>query len=138
MERPRIAPARRDILAELKDRLREAIVERDEYLAKVGETEKLVEALTFLIDIEQQRLQPGAEAKSPEPSEALASFLFKELQVRSMTKDEMRFAAAKAGYDVDGRSIHAITVNMARTGRIKELSGGKFSVDPQGALMGVP
>lgn len=129
MERVRLAAPKRDILTDLKERLRDAVAERDEHLNRATELDKIVAALTLLIDTEQK----PAATKQSEPTEELAVFIFRALLGRPQTKEDLKNAAVNAGYDVDGRSIHAVTVNLARTGKIKELHHGVYGVDAEGA-----
>jgi hypothetical protein len=56
--------------------------------------------------------------------------VLKALQAKPHTKEELRQAAEHAGYDVDGRSIHATTVNLLRGGKIIEINGD-YSVAPE-------
>ncbi len=121
MERVRLDPPMRDIVTDLKDRLREVVTQRDEYLDKAKELDRLVEALMLLIDAEHKRSQP--DENRPRPDEALPEFIFKTIRTRPINKTDLHRAALTAGYRVDGRSIHATTVNLVRSGRVVENDG---------------
>jgi hypothetical protein len=53
--------------------------------------------------------------------------------MRPQGKEDLRHSAANAGYDVDGRSIHATTVNLVRGGKVVELNGIFATPDSEAA-----
>jgi hypothetical protein len=63
----------------------------------------------------------------------LPDFVFKAIQMRPQGKEDLRHSAANAGYDVDGRSIHATTVNLVRGGKVVELNGIFATPDSEAA-----
>jgi hypothetical protein len=123
----RIVQALRDIRPDLKARLQRALARRDELADQIKGYEIDIDLLTRLIERENLRHQPGESQETPD--EALSEFIAKTIQMRPMAKDELREYASRAGYPVDGRSIHATTVNLLRAGRIVELADGVFA-DP--------
>jgi hypothetical protein len=123
----------RDIREDLQDRLRDALNRQKEFSAKATEAGIEADMLQQLIARENQRYPQQADAGGARPDEAFGDFVFKSLLARPKSKEDLRQAAADAGYDVDGRSIHAAIVNLLRTGRIKELHNGVYGVDPAGA-----
>jgi hypothetical protein len=128
LRRP-LRPQLRDIRADLQERLREALSKRDEFLAKAKEYDADVDMLQRLIDREDQRHKTPASqaAQQQRPDEPLPDFVLNAIRIRPQSKGALRQAVANAGYDVDGRSIHATTVNLLRRGKIKERDG-VFSV----------
>jgi hypothetical protein len=124
----------RDITGDLKVRLLRTVSDRDNLLAQIKALEEDIQLYERLIEREEARYKPAVAANAPRPPiDALANFIFKALLMRPQSKDDLRHSAENAGYDVDGRSIHAVTVNLVRTGKIKELSAGVFGVDAEGA-----
>lgn len=118
----------RDIRPDLLDRLREAAARQEEHARKANEATADVDMLQRMIEREDERLKES-DAKRPVPSEDLPDYLLKSLYIRPMSKDELRQAAIAAGYNIDGRSIHAVTVNLVRSGKIVEVDNGVFTAD---------
>jgi hypothetical protein len=132
-ERVKVNDEFRDIRPDLRERLEEALHRRDRHLAQVKSAEVDIQAYQGMIEREDARYNARAADVPKPPSDALASFVFKALLMRPQSKEDLRHSAANAGYDVDGRSIHAVTVNLVRTGKIKELKDGVFGVDAERA-----
>jgi hypothetical protein len=125
--------ALRDITGDLKARLLRTVADRDNLLAQIKAMEEDIQLYERLIEREETRQKPVTRVVPKPPSDALANFVFKALLMRPQNKEDLRHSAVSAGYDVDGRSIHAITVNLVRTGKIRELSNGVFGVNAEGA-----
>jgi hypothetical protein len=125
--------ALRDITGDLKARLLRTVSDRDNLLAQVKALEEDIQLYERLIEREEARYRPAVASAPKPPSDALASFVFKSILAHPQSKEDLRRGAALAGYDVDGRSIHAVTVNLLRTGKIRELPNGVFGVDAVGA-----
>jgi hypothetical protein len=130
----------RDIRPDLKERLREAVEGRDFHAAKASEYDKEVDDLVRQLDREEARFSNRElVAATKEPEAPLTDFILKTLEIRPMSKDDLREYATNEGYDVDGRSIHATLVNLSRTDKIKELAGGVFGLrDHVPTLAGPP
>lgn len=122
-------PSFRDIRTDLKDRLRFSLENRDFHTEKAKEFDVEVETLTRLLDRENARFD--APDASKEPDTPLDEYVLGALAVRPMSKEDLRAAAANAGYlknsDSPGRSIHAVTVNLSKSGKIKEIGDGVFA-----------
>lgn len=121
-----VIPGQRDIRTDLKQRLRDTTALRDTCMKQVDAYTDQIGVLTRMIEIEDQRYnqQPVTER---ELDETLPDFIERLARNGPMTKDQMRAAAEGAGYAVDGRSIHAVTVNLQRGNRIFETSEGVFA-----------
>lgn len=122
----RYRPSFRDITTDLKDRLREALALRNSLATQTKENKSDIEMLMRMLDREEQRRKAIADGETA-PQEALPEFIFKAIQMRPMSRDDLRYTAANAGYRVDGRHIHATTFNLKRSGRIVELEDGLFA-----------
>lgn len=119
----------RDIRPDLKARLRAALENRDSHQAKVEEFAGEIDDLTRQLDRENARYgQERVRLQLQEPTESLTDFILQALRMRPMGKEDLRDSASRAGYSVDGRSIHATVVNLHRTGRIKEITEGVFAM----------
>jgi hypothetical protein len=79
----------------------------------------------------EERRHSPRDAARPVPDEDLPDFIFKALQMRLMTKEDLRSSAISAGYVVDGRNIHAVTVNLHCTGKIAEVAEGVYTADTE-------
>src|SRR6266851_2769616 len=89
----------RDIRPDLKDRLREALTNRDFHAAKADEYGKEVDVLMVLLDREQRRFTGEKSAQKPaEPDQSLTDFILKMLHTRPMTKEDLRDYANRDGY----------------------------------------
>jgi len=64
----------------------------------------------------------------PAAKPPLADFFVKTLaETGPMSKDELRQVAVDAGYEIDGRHVHATLVNIQRNGRILPTLDGKYA-----------
>jgi hypothetical protein len=117
-------PPLRDIRVDLKDRLRAAIEKSALLDAQLQDARSEVRALEQLLEVEERRHQLSQQARPRQPVEPLAEFIEGALQQQAMTKEELRDYAERAGYAVDGRSIHATLVNLMRTNRVIETEEG--------------
>ena len=119
----------RDIRPDLRERLRQATARHEALLTQTNEAAEDVFMLQRMIEREDQRLNgQNAPVARQKPTDELPDFVFKALQMRPMSKSDLRHAVENAGYNVDGRSIHAITVNLVRTRKILEIADGVFKV----------
>jgi hypothetical protein len=114
----------RDIRPDLRERLRVAKSDLSQVQAMIGTLESTVGLLEQMLAQEEQRY---AASEKSVPSESLPEFLLEKLRSGPHTKDVLRWAAEQAGYDVDGRSIHATLVNLIRTDRAVEVREGEYS-----------
>jgi hypothetical protein len=123
-------PPFRDIRPDLKDRLRHELTIRDDLSAKTKNNNDAIESLMLLLDRENARYSNTNSIK--EPDLPIDEFVLKALSTRPMSKDDLREAALGAGYltdsDSPGRSIHAVTVNLGRSSKIKEIEPGIFAL----------
>jgi hypothetical protein len=111
-----LKPPLRDIRSDLRDRLREAVVNHKFHLDKAEEFKIEAETLTRLLDREEARFSKQNSVAAPkEPVESLTDYILNLLGMRPMGKGELREYAERAGYPGDGRSIHATLVNLSRT-----------------------
>jgi hypothetical protein len=116
-----------DIRPDLKERLAKAMVSRDQAREALGFYEAEVRALTQLITLEDQRFAEPEEIEvEAKELPDLSVFMLEKLRKNRTNKDTLRQAAVAAGYDVDGRSIHATLVNLVRAGKVQEDSTGFF------------
>jgi hypothetical protein len=117
----------RDIRPDLMARLRVASARYEKLMTEANEAKSDMDILQRLIERENARFQ---QVEASEPGVDLTEFLYNTLQDRSMNKEEMRHAAEVAGFRrIDGRSIHAVTVNLHRTGKIFEINTGVFTAN---------
>jgi hypothetical protein len=122
----------RDIRPDLRERLRSTTAEMDHLRGIVGDLEKTVQILEQMLAAEEQRFNPQVPTKKGPPTEPLAEFLIENMAASGLkSKDEMRRMAEQAGYDVDGRSIHATLVNLIKSGRAVEIGPGQFGARTQ-------
>lgn len=102
-----------------------AAAQRDDYQNKAKALDDEVLMLTKLLDREEQRF--GATVQEVAAAQlSLPSFILDALMARQMGKEELRAKAEAAGFDPDGRSIHATLVNLQRGGKVTEISPGVF------------
>jgi hypothetical protein len=93
------------------------------------------EALTIrsLLDIEARR-NATASKKPIAPKLPIGDYFLRELQSGPKSKDELRDAAAAAGYvsggENPGRSTHAILLNLIKAHRIMVGPDGKILMMP--------
>ena len=78
----------------------------------------------MLVD-EERRFNREEAAKKGPPEEPLPEFVMQSLRSGQRSKDDLRWMAERAGYDVDGRNIHATLVNLIKSGRV-EISEGQY------------
>ena len=114
----------RDIRPDLRERLRVATAERDHMRSIIETLEATVKLLDQMLAAEERRF--GSPAAAGEPQESLAEFILATLRASTHTKDSLRFLAEKAGYHIDGRSIHATLVNLTKSGKAEEIRDGEF------------
>jgi hypothetical protein len=115
-------PQLKDIRPDLRERLRTAMVERDQLRPRLLELEAEIAVLEQMIEQENRRFQPPPSA----PEDSLADFLLEKMRLGTSSKDGLRAVAEAAGYDVDGRSIHATLVNLIKSGKAVEFGEGQF------------
>jgi hypothetical protein len=112
----------KDIRPDLRERLRAAVVERDQLRPRLQELEGTIALLEKLMEQENRRFKPAETA----PSDPLDVFLLEKMRLGISTKESLRGLAEEAGYDVDGRSIHATLVNLIKSGRAVEIGEGQY------------
>jgi hypothetical protein len=121
----------RDIVPDLKERLRGFVEQRDQFLDQANALEPKIDLLMRMVELEQQR-QEGFNGQNAEalqqPDDILPDFVLKAIQHRPMTKADLLHSAASAGYKrIDGRHIHATILNLLRGGKIVEKTEGVFA-----------
>ena len=117
----------RDIRPDLKERLRAKTAEREAMRAVMENLDIAIELLEQMIAEEERRFNVAPTAQKTPPKELLSEFVLQQLRAgKPKTKDDLRWLAEQAGYDVDGRSIHAALVALLRTARAKEVEQGQF------------
>ena len=101
---------------------------------RLEQSEALAErnALQTLLDLEERRQFDKPLPRLEPPSMELGEFFLMQLQVHSpMSKDELRGAAERAGYFMDGESggrrTHTTLMNYARSRRVRELPDGRYA-----------
>src|ERR1700759_2640387 len=97
-------PHGRDIRPELRARLEAAKDGRQAAQEALRFHTAEVTALTDLLALEDRRF---AADEVRQPQESLTDFILEKLGEEPMTKELLRNLCESAGYDVDGRSIHA-------------------------------
>jgi hypothetical protein len=117
----------RDIRPDLRERLRSTTAELDQLRAITENLEKTVQILEQMLAAEEHRFTPDQAAQTKPPEESLPEFIFQNLRTGPRSKDDLRWIANRAGYDVDGRSIHATLVNLLRSGKAVEISDGQYA-----------
>jgi hypothetical protein len=127
----------RDIRADLKERLRTAVVSRDDFLAKAKEFDSEIDLLTKLLDQEERRFGQKVEVEKGSSDERapLQDFLLKKLAHNEMTKDDMKVFAEHAGYFSSGasagRSIHSTLLNLIRSGKVTTVAEGIYALSEE-------
>lgn len=116
----------RDIRSDLRDRLRVATAQRDHIRSTIAALEKTVELLEQMLAQEEQNYA-AANGSSKEKLPDLAVFMLDKLRTGHRTKDSLRLAAEEAGYEIDGRSIHATLVNLIKRNEAVEVSEGQYA-----------
>jgi len=116
---------KRDIRADIKERLADAYNQRKAAVATVAALNNRIEMLEGIMAAENARYHAnGADPeRRPLPETPLLQFVLDWLGEReSSTKDDLRDAAMTAGYLADsnfpGRSLHALLVNMSRRDQV--------------------
>lgn len=117
----------KDIRPDLRERLRVASVERDQLRPRLVELDAEIELLEQMLQREDRRFQPAGST----PQDSLADFVLENLRRGIATKDSLRAVAESAGYEVDGRSIHATLVNLMKAGRAVEFGEGQYAARTQ-------
>jgi hypothetical protein len=112
----------KDIRPDLRERHRAAVVERDQLRPRLNELDGTIALLEQMIEQENRRFQPTPST----PQDSLADFLMEKMLYGISSKDGLRAEAEGAGYDVDGRSIHATLVNLIKSGKAVEIGEGQF------------
>jgi hypothetical protein len=120
-------PEMKDIRPDLRERLRAAAVERDQLRPHLAELEAEIALLEKVIEREDRRFRPAGSS----PQDSLADFLMENLRRGIATKDGLRAVAEGAGYEVDGRSIHATLVNLIKSGKAVEFNEGEYAARTQ-------
>jgi hypothetical protein len=75
---------------------------------------------------EEQRYA-AANGSPKEKLPDLSEFMLDKLRTGHRTKDSLRLAAEEAGYEIDGRSIHATLVNLIKRNEAVEVSEGQYA-----------
>ncbi|WP_454626540.1 hypothetical protein [Bradyrhizobium cenepequi] len=117
----------KDIRPDLRERIRAAAVERDQLRPRLQELDGTIALLEKLLEQEDQRFRPVGIA----PSDSLGDFLLEKMRRGVSTKESLRAVAEEAGYDVDGRSIHATLVNLIKSGKAVETGEGQYGARTQ-------
>ena len=120
-------PALKDIRPDLRERLRGAAVERDQLRPRLQELDGTIALLEKLLEQEERRFKPPNST----PQDSLANFVMENLARGIATKDALRAVAEGAGYEVDGRSIHATLVNLIKSGKAVEFNEGQYAARTQ-------
>jgi hypothetical protein len=116
----------RDIRPDLRERLRSTTAELDQLHAITENLEKTVQILEQMLATEERRFNPEPTTKKGPPEEPLPEFVMQSLRSGPHSKDDLRWMAEQAGYEVDGRNIHATLVNLLKSGRAVEISEGQY------------
>jgi hypothetical protein len=117
----------KDIRPDLRERLRAAAVERDQLRPRLQDLDGTIALLEKLLEHEDRRFKPP----NATPTDSLADFLLENLGRGIATKDALRAVAEGAGYEVDGRSIHATLVNLIKSGKAVEIGEGQYAARTQ-------
>jgi hypothetical protein len=133
MERVRPNSILRDIRPDIKVRLSEAVAKRDLHRKSADIAEAEVEMLTKMLDRENARFgQQDQAARDEPPKKSLPDFVLGQLTENTMNKAALAEAAEEAGYfkpdDYPLRAVHAVTVNLLRTNKIREIENGMFDL----------
>jgi hypothetical protein len=117
----------RDIRPDLRDRLRVATAQRDHMRSTIATLESAVALLEQMLAQEDQRYAAASGSAKAKPTDSLPDFILETLRAGHRTKDSLRLAAQEAGYEIDGRSVHASLVNLIKRGQAVEKGGGIFA-----------
>lgn len=115
----------RDIRADLKERLASMEAERNAIQAKARELDERIAALMKMLDVEDEIFSKD-EAEKPKPKKLITEFVYEQLALRRMNKDEIQAVVVRAGYNIGRRSIHLTLVNLERVGRIRRGQDGRY------------
>jgi hypothetical protein len=108
------------------------------YRAKQSEADEEYRALETLIRLEEQKTGTRTVVQPRQFRLPLQDFFILALDKHGpLSKDDLRDQAARASYfaegDSAGRVTHATVINLVRSGRIKEATGGRYcALDFQG------
>ncbi|WP_316235048.1 MULTISPECIES: hypothetical protein [unclassified Bradyrhizobium] len=130
-----------DIRQMLRSRLETATAARKRASQLLGELDAEVSALQRLLRLEEMRhgaleepkdkeelplVKPAEEQQGERPD--LSEFLRGALEKYVMlSKPRLRRMAHEAGYDIDGRSIHATLTNLIRVGKVVQTPDGMYT-----------
>jgi hypothetical protein len=129
--KPPSAPFR-DIRPDLRERLRSTSAELEQVRGIIGNLEKAVEILEQMLAAEEQRFNPEVPTKRGPPEAPLSEFLVQSMLTSGLkTKEDLRWMAEQAGYEVDGRSIHATLVNLIKSAKAVEIGPGQYGARAQ-------
>jgi hypothetical protein len=151
----REAESMRDIRQDLRERLagitaryyeelyeydlkREALEERRRTIIEALDQERV--AVEQLLKVEEERhgASPSeVEARKTARLIPLATFIETKVHAHGpMDKDQLRAEAHLAGYFLDGngRSFHATLMNIAKSGRVVQLSDGRYAFPERAAV----
>ncbi|MFH6781495.1 MULTISPECIES: hypothetical protein [Methylobacterium] len=134
-----IRPDLKERLAELDSRMSTLVAEynrrKNELDKEFAERERELNdersATGALLAIEQRRHGDATAPSSPTLTMGLADFLLNETRKKEMaSKDDLRSAAALAGYfpngESGGRAVHTTLLNLVRAGRLAEAADGLY------------
>jgi hypothetical protein len=123
--RYRRPPELKDIRPELKLRLDYALSQSNYHQETAKTLAAEAEDLTRMLQREDARFNTVEAVAFAVPATPLDDFVLKTLTTQPMTKDQLRECALKAGYNGEnlGRSIHAVTINLTRGGKIWDMEG---------------
>jgi hypothetical protein len=128
----------RDIRQDLRERLRALETQRDKLHVDLKEAEQQIGVLMNMLEIEDRRFPPQASSDQQKPTKRLSDFIFEELGRRRMTKEEIKIAAEKNGYENVGRGVHVTLVNMEKSGRIHVVADNKYEQQIRSERSGAP
>jgi hypothetical protein len=133
MEQARSGPTLRDIRPDINVRLKEAVALRDFHRESAEKADLEVDALTKMLDRENARFgQQDQTQRRGVPQKTLPEFVLEQLVQSTLTKAQLAEAANVAGYfkpaDYPLRVIHAVTVNLLRANKIREVADGMYDL----------
>jgi hypothetical protein len=103
----------------------------DEFRLEVHDLEQERDLVTQLLNIEERRHGASNGFATGKPTLPLGEFLVRAAAATGpKNKEEFRTMAEQAGYEIDGRSVHAAATNGVRTGRLDIRADGRFAAVP--------